>query len=310
MTVTGFRHDAGVFGSDEELLAIVVPFLDEASAAGHPAVVRVDGGQEALLRRHLAEPSAPAYVSDGAGHPMEVLRSVHAAATAQVQAGAAEVRVVGAVPHPGLDPAVAWEQWARYEAALNAMFASLPMWGLCLYDASRASAGVLEDVRATHTGLLQPDGREPSGDYVDPIRFLAGRKAVDYARLEAAPPLRELTDPRPDQVRQAVRHLAAHGELGTEVGADLVIAVNEVVTNAFRYGGRPVLVRGWAEDGRVLVTVRDSGRGIDDPFVGMLPPDGLENGGRGVWLSRLCTELLDFTRGREGFTVRMGARRR
>jgi hypothetical protein len=76
------------------------------------------------------------------------------------------------------------------------------------------------------------------------------------------------------------------------------------------HGNTPVLLCGWVTDGEVLFTVRDAGGGFANPFTGMTAPqkDHDRMSGHGIWLARICTDLVGFASAPDGFTVRLAAR--
>ena len=53
---------------------------------------------------------------------------------------------------------------------------------------------------------------------------------------------------------------------------DLVLAVNEIVTNSVRYGGGHGVLRMWETPDTSISEVRDDGH-IDGPLIGRLRPD-------------------------------------
>lgn len=307
-----FRHDAGLFGSAEEMLDTIVPLLDEAAASGTPAVVRFEDDLAARVHDRVAHPERVDFVEGAAEpNPVRAVRSTTEVTQGHLDDGAAPVLLVGTVPHDSFDSDCGWEQWARYEGALNEMYADFPVWGICCYPTD-PDPGVEADVLATHTGLVGSDGWRRNPSYVEPRRFLAGRTAVPAERLDEGPPAFELHEPHPGFARESVRRLAERAGFGIHQADDLVLGANEILTNAFLHGQRPVALRGWVDDGDVLLSVADAGPGVDDPFVGMLAPAGDRDkpGGYGVWLARMCTDLVTFRRDAEGFTVRMAAQAR
>lgn len=180
----------------------------------------------------------------------------------------------------------------------------VPVWGLCPYDTRTTPTDVLRDVERTHPHLATAHGHAPNPAFVDPREFLRNRPAPARDPLEHGVPALELTDPEPASARRAVEHLA--GGLAASERAGLLVAVSEVVTNAHRYGRRPVLVRAWQGAGRVVVAVSDSGAGPSDPFVGLVAKRRRDDGGLGLWIThQMCRVVtLDFS---EGFTVRLTA---
>jgi anti-sigma regulatory factor (Ser/Thr protein kinase) len=304
------RHDGATFGSSEEMLSVMVPFLDEAARAGVPAIVRFGDDWAALLREQLAAPELIDFVDGGADpNPVRGVRAMHEAALVHLADGADQIRLVGSVPDGSLASRADWEAWARYEAAFNEMYADVPAWAVCCYPAWPASH-VADDVAATHTGLAGRDGWRENPSYVDPRCFVADRKAMPAERLDAGPPAFELHDPHPSIARESVRRLGERAALDVAQVDAFVLGANEVVTNAFLHGRKPVVVRGWVTDGELLLSISDSGTGVDDPFTGMLQPgeDRARPGGYGVWLARMCSDLVTFRQDADGFTVRMTAR--
>ena len=309
MSASTFRHDAAIFSSPEEMCASVVPFLDEAVESGIPAFVRLEDDLAAMVREAVARPDAVGFVSGASQpNPLRAIQEMNEAVMAQLETGAEEIRLIGCVPHASRTTPQAWEQWARYEAAYNRMYAGLPLWGICCYDVPPPEHA-LDDVLATHTRLRAEDGSwRQSSEYVDPDRWLAQRAAASVERLDEGAPAFELTGPHLSQAREAVARLAVEAGLAADRVDDLVLAVNEVVTNAFLHGCPPVTLRGWRSAEGVLLTVHDRGPGVADALAGMTPPsDDRSLGGRGVRLARLCTDLMTLRQDADGFTVRMAS---
>ncbi len=107
------------------------------------------------------------------------------------------------------------------------------------------------------------------------------------------------------QVRSLVE--AAHPQ--GAVGSGFVVAVAEVMANAFRHGRPPLHVRLWAATSRLLCTVTDEGPGADLLFAGY-SRGGLddERTRAGLWLARQSCDRLDAYRTPDGFTVRLSSR--
>jgi anti-sigma regulatory factor (Ser/Thr protein kinase) len=303
------RHEAAAFGSSDAMLSVVVPLLDEAVATGVPAIVRFGDDWAAPLRERLAAPERVEFVGGGADpNPIRAVRAMREAALAHLADGADQVRLLGSVPDSSLASGASWEQWARYEAAFNETFADVPAWAVCCYPTWPGSQ-VTDDVASTHSRLGGVDGWRESPSYVDPRCFVADRKPTPAERLDAGPPAIELHDPHPAIARDSARRLGERAGLDAGQVDDFVLGANEVITNAFLHGRKPVVVRGWVGDGALLLTVRDGGSGVADPFIGMLQPGDNRSvpGGYGIWLARMCSDLVSFSQDADGFTVRMTA---
>ncbi len=113
-----------------------------------------------------------------------------------------------------------------------------------------------------------------------------------------------LTDPSPSAARDAAVAVT-RARLGQDAADNLALAVSEVVTNAHRYGSRPVDVRLWGGPDRVVVTVKDRGLGVHDATVGLALAETDQDGGRGLWIANQVCDHLGITRSHDGFVVRL-----
>ena len=53
----GFRHEAALYASDEEFLALAVPFLADGIAAGDPTLLAVPAPLQRRLQEALGDPA-------------------------------------------------------------------------------------------------------------------------------------------------------------------------------------------------------------------------------------------------------------
>jgi serine/threonine-protein kinase RsbW len=86
------------------------------------------------------------------------------------------------------------------------------------------------------------------------------------------------------------------GDVAPEVVADVLLALDEAVSNAIRHGsraGEPVVVSVESDGEWVEMTVRDGGPTPRLPRLPAEPPPVLETGGRGLWL---ILQLVDEVR--------------
>src|SRR3954454_11688206 len=162
----GYLHEAVLYDSDEELLGVVVPFLQEGVAVGEPCLVALGASTTRLVRAALGETTGVRFLDDRYDRPASVIRSNRALFAAHVADGASRIRVASAVPHPGVG--APWDGWARYEAAVNHAYAEFPLWGLCAYDTRITPGSVLDDVARTHPHLATAAGRGVTPRSQDP----------------------------------------------------------------------------------------------------------------------------------------------
>ncbi len=308
---TGYFHEAVCYGTDDELLAVVVPFLRDGAANGEPTVVALGEQHAELVRAALPARVLAEVVFQPGGEtyarPASAIRAYRDMLADFSAAGAAQIRIAGELPPSELG--VTWDWWARYESAINEVYDEFPLWSMCLYDTRATPPEVLADVARTHPHAAVPGDRHlPSPDYVEPERFLLDRTPMAPDPVQLTPPPVELTDPSPHAARVAVARLSATvpgGALDEDKVADLQLAVTEVVTNALGHGRRPVVMRCWAAADRMVVTVADQGTGPTDPYAGLRAAAHAPIGGVGLWMTYQLCDHVAFDHGADGFTVRL-----
>ena len=300
----GYFHETALYSSDEEFLAIAEPFLRGGQEAGEPTIVSCAVPNASLIRAALDDidgitftPAESRYVN-----PASTIRAYRQHFARLVDRGASQIRVIGDVPHPGAG--VPWENWARYEGAVNHAFDDFPVWGVCPYDLRTTPEEVVEDVIRLHPRLFAEGEHHENHHFTDPADVLTQLQPAPEP-IEWTPPHVQALDPTPAFGRQLAGDLARTAGLPSTETSDLEIAVSEVVTNARTYGTHPVELRGWSTPGRVVVRVHDAGTGPTDPFVGLVEPQVNGTSGRGLWIAhQLCSDT-SLWRDDTGFTVRL-----
>lgn len=148
----GYFHEAVYYASDEELLAVVVPFLRGGVAAGEPTVVALGEQHAALVRAALPATDAGRVVFHPGGdmyaRPASAIRAYRAMLADHTAAEAEQIRIIGELPPSELG--ATWDWWARYESAINHAYDEFPLWSMCAYDTRTTPAHVLADVARTH----------------------------------------------------------------------------------------------------------------------------------------------------------------
>jgi anti-sigma regulatory factor (Ser/Thr protein kinase) len=171
---------------------------------------------------------------------------------------------------------------------------------ICPYDQRTAPPDVLTHARRTHP---QFSGGEACHEYADPTGFCTNWPA----ELTPAPEDPHLVlhfDSDPAPVRRFVVARSASLGLPPARVDDLVLAVNEVATNAIRHGAGHGRVRLWRDGRYLLCEVFDQGR-VTRGLFGCLPPDLDTEGGHGLWITRQLCDLVDIHTGTDGTTVRL-----
>ncbi|MEU4570474.1 sensor histidine kinase [Micromonospora sp. NPDC023956] len=304
---TGYLHEAICYDSDEDLLAVVLPFLLGGVEAGEPTLVSLGEQHAALVRSALPADSGVQFLEGGDvyARPAGAIRSYRKILGDHVAAGAGQIRIVGELPTVALG--ATWDWWARYESAINHAYDDFPLWSMCAYDRRVTPAPVMADVLRTHPWIALPDGRRaPSGTYTDPLVYLTEPRPTPPDPIQHTPPLVEMVGPTPARARAAV-YDADRGHLPPDDVEDLVVAVSETVTNALRHGREPVALRLWRGPDRIVVSIHDGGAGPKDPFIGLLPVGDGTNGGLGLWIAHQSCNHVTMYRGTDGFTIRLTA---
>ncbi|MEU4690502.1 sensor histidine kinase [Actinoplanes sp. NPDC023714] len=302
---TGYYHTAGCFGSDEELLALAVPFLADGAANGEPSVVVLDERNARLVRAALPKDAEVTFLPGGAVYerPATAIRSYRKLLAGHLAGGASQIRVFGELSSVARD--VTWDWWARYESAINHAYDDFPLWSICAYDTRTTPPAALADVMRTHPRTALPDGRHvANAGFTDPHLYLSEQRPPIPDPLQSGRPIADLVGPAPSEARQAVR-AADRGHIGRTELDDLVVAVSEAVANAHRHGSGPVRLRLWSGADRLIATITDAGEGPKDPFAGLLPAGDGANGGLGLWIAHQSCNHVALHRHADGFTIRL-----
>jgi anti-sigma regulatory factor (Ser/Thr protein kinase) len=307
---TGYYHEALPYASEEELLAVVVPFLSGGVAADEPTVVAF-GEQHAELVRAALPPEVASSVhfhpgGDMYARPASAIRSYREMLADYTASGAEQIRIVGELPPIALE--ATWDWWAKYESAINDAYDEFPLWSMCAYDTT-SPASVLDDVACTHPRTARPgDQHLSNAEYLKPAQFLARRIPIVPDPLQLTTPAVDLKDPTTADARAAiamVNDTTAGGILSSGQLGDLQLAVTEAVANGLTHGTPPVGVRCWAADDRIVITVSDRGTGPTDPFGGLQAAAHAPHGGFGLWLTHLLCDHVAMALDDDGFTIRM-----
>ena len=284
-------HDALFYGSDDEFVATLTPFLCDGLAQGQAAVAAITRSNIALLRDALGtDADAVSFIDRDEWYqrPAATIAGWQRLLAEATGRGHAHVRIVGEV---GFGPSDRHPTWTRYESALNGVFADAPAWIVCPYDTRALPPAVLEDARRTHPAVTDPVRRD-SDHYLVPEELL--RTVWEPLPPVAGPPMIEIVlEEDVAAVRHAVgRAATAYGWQGFDRLDDLLLAVSEVVTNSLRHGRGRRELRAWMAHQTMICEVTDEGPGLVDPLIGYRPPGDSPLGGRGLWIAQQVCDWL------------------
>ncbi|MEU4547383.1 sensor histidine kinase [Nonomuraea dietziae] len=301
----GLIHHALIYGSDQEFLAATLPFCLDGLAAGDRVLAVTTPANIDLLTGALDTAAtevefveagdwyhAPGRTLAAYGHYVDDHKRRHP-----------RVRVIGEPLWHGRTPAEQAE-WTRYESVINAAFAASPAWIVCPYDERALPEQIVADARRTHPDLMSGPAWQASPAYTDPAAFAY---ATDHLPLSPAP-AGTAADFGFDADLHRMRQQLATRATGLGLGADqidrLMVAVNEVATNAVEHGGGHGRIRIWTDGDIVVCDVTDPGH-LDTVIPGYLPPDPTAPRGHGLWVVRQLCELLEIRTGQPGTQIRL-----
>jgi hypothetical protein len=297
----------GFYGSDAEFGALIVPFIEEALAAGEPVIIGYDDRKAGLLRSWLSDPAAVTFIADNSLYatPVRAIASYWRMFEEHIGAGATRIRIAGDVPHEGNGGRFAG--WDVYESAINAIWDQFPVRSRCLYDTRTAAPHVLDVAGRTHPRTVLPTGQSRDNEqYEHPAAFRPA--ASDPDPLARSAPALEMTNPSPARIRRAVTSIG-HGQISAAVLRDLEVGASEATSNAWQHGQSPVTARIWAASGQVLVEIHDAGPGPADPLAGLIPAwANWDFQPGGLWLIHMLDLDVELIRAPDGFSVRLAAR--
>jgi anti-sigma regulatory factor (Ser/Thr protein kinase) len=305
-------HGAAVVGSEAELLAAALPFLEAGLQAGDLVALACPEDTVALLCRELGAQSS-VVVSDprmsllGARAP-DALTMCSRYLERAVNEGSGRLRVVTEVDF-GTEPAD-WREGQRFESVFNRLMVGAPVSAVCLYDRRRLPAAVIASAEATHPQLVRGMTWSASASFQDPGTYVSSLP-LPREPVEDGDPVFVVDDAATlAGLRHQLGAVIASLVPDRDLQGDLHLAASEIAANAFRHGVRPVSARVWAEGGRLVCLISDRGTSYVDPFCGFVPAHGadLSRGGMGVWLARKLWDHVDVLRTDTGLTVRLSTR--
>ncbi len=288
-------HQAFLYGSPDEFVASMAPFVREGLERGDTIFGATKPANIAALRDELGDDAGRVELHDTdewCNRPYHRLQAVKHLVR-EVPPG----RVLRAMGEPVWTGSMASNrQWARYESIINLALADAPLRFICLYDSSVLPDEILEHALHTHPERVDGSSVHPCPEFLTPDEFLPG---LPPTPPDEAPKL-PLDGPR---FRRLVAAHAIGAGLQSERVDELVLAANEVATNAILYGAAPVSARLWTEEDELICQVADCGPGLADPLAGWLPPPTPDKGGWGLPIARQLADGLDIVRSDSGTLV-------
>jgi anti-sigma regulatory factor (Ser/Thr protein kinase) len=303
-----FHHEALFYRGEDGFLQGTLPFIADALAAEEAMLVAVGEQRAELLRRALGEDAERVRFLDVRELGRNPARLIPAwrKFLAESAAEGRSVRGIGETVWPGRS-AAELEECRRYEALLEQAFAGGPSWHLlCPYDLDALDAETIEAARSTH-GAVMHEGVSRRNSAYRPLHHAQGPFSGSLPRPPAEREELAFTAHGLGAIRSLVAEQGTRAGLAEISREDLVLAVNELVTNSVQHGGGGGTLRIWREPGALVCEVRDRGF-IRDPLAGRLPPPLDQYGGRGLWLVNQLCDLAQIRSSPDGTVVRVRMR--
>lgn len=303
-----FTHEALMYAGMDGFIDGTLPFIREGVDAGEPVLVVVSREKIAALTEALGERSSRVDFRDMAEvgrNPARII-PVWQDFIDEAASGGSSARGIGEPVWPERAPDELLE-CQHHEALLNVAFDDGPGWQLlCPYDTSSLDGDVVDAACASHRGLRRDGLQLVSDAFIEPEEW-----AGPFSGPLSEPPAEH------DEVRVSLDGLTAartfvfararDGGLGPDKAGDLVLAVDEVISNSIRHGGGTGTLRLWQAESGLVCEVVDSGQ-IAEPLAGRRKPTPGQTSGYGLWLVNQLCDLVQI-RSRPGETaIRMHMR--
>ena len=294
-------HLALFYRGDEDYLDGVMSFVEPALSAGEPVAAAVPPARGELLSEQLGGEEIEILDMFELGrNPARIIPAVEKMIASHE---GTRLHYVGEPIWPGRTEEEVREA-VKHEALINLAWPGAPIRVLCPYDTEALDSAVLADAERTHPRVIRDGEALDSAAYHGP----AVPAGCDQQLLAPPPEAQSMMFGVQDlfRIRRLVSERAAAAGMSRDRAADLVLAVDELATNAIRHGSGGGIVHVWNKPGRMVCEVRDRGR-IRDPLAGRRAPVPGVPGGLGLWTVNQLCDLVEVRTGDAGTTVRVHA---
>lgn len=295
-----FVHPAFFYGSEQEYVDGLLPFIVNALTDEQPVLVAVPEPNLSLLRDALggdADEITMADMAEAGRNPGHILGGVLSAFVGK---------------HPDKSPQIIGEPiWqsrsdveypacAQHEALINNAFAGRDLAVVCPYDESQLHPDWVADARQTHPELWRGQVRQDSPDYAPEevrARYNQPLSRSDGAVTYRARTLADLSD-----LRAFVVAYARWFDLPPQTVADLQVVVTELATSTLQHTPWACRLALWHDGGHLVCESRDVGH-LDDPLAGRRPYEHDTARGRCLFVINAVADLVRVHTNPDGTTV-------
>ena len=300
-----FHHEALFYDGDVDFVASCRAFADEGLDRDEPVLVMVGARKLAVLREALGERADGVEFADMeviGRNPARIIPAWRRFVSDHISEDGGAMRGIGEPVWADRAPDELAE-CQLHESLINLAFAAADSLRLvCPYDTATLPDEVLEEARRSHPVVSEDGEPQPCGDYCG-IDKAAARFSEPLPEPPAVADQMSVTVDDLQEARSLVRLRAQSAGMGERTD-DLVLAVNEILSNSLHHARHAGLLRIWDEPGGLVCEVRDSGH-IHQPLIGRAEPAAGQIGGHGVWLVNLICDLVQVRSSPGGSAVRM-----
>jgi anti-sigma regulatory factor (Ser/Thr protein kinase) len=299
-----FHHEAVFYEGEDEFVDRSLAFVHDGLTRTEPVLVMVGARKVELLRTALGGRAEDVHLVDMevvGRNPARIIPAWSRFVADNVGRGGG-MRGIGE-PIWAERRADEMAECQLHESLINVAFADADSFRLvCPYDTSTLSDDVIAEARCSHPIVSERGHPAESGDYRE-LRTASTRFSQSLPEPPGGADEYTVTLDGLRDARDIVRRRARHAGLGERVD-DLVLAVNEVLSNSLHHAQEDGRLRIWNEPDGLVCEVSDGGH-IHQPLVGRAEPAMGQIGGHGVWLVNLVCDLVQVRSSEHGSTVRM-----
>ena len=297
-------HHAAVYGSDNEFLAMALPFIRGGIAAGEPVLAATTPANLELLTSALGEDAAQFDQAETVFFGPRPPQRVAAFEKYARRRGIGQRIRILAEPSWAGRTATEISDWQRMEAGLNLLLESTGIWMICPYDSRQLPGPIIDSARRTHPALVAGTTTRQSPSYSDPVSYAFGHDGP-LPPPPGSAPLLPATTRLPDIRRFAARQAAA-AHLGDGSASLMTVAVHETAVYLKNATGSPVTVRIWQQHGAIVCDLHAHGPAAPGPFDGFRMPDlDQSRPDDGLWYARQFSTRLDLRATADGIQARL-----
>ena len=302
------QHTAVFHRSAEHLMAQLVPMVTAGLSRGAPVAVALNPATELALHERLRKPAGlimlphPDGPDGGSGQTMAA-RYARELRELTMASGRAITMISEHAPRlDGMDGTF----WTELDAAFNIALAELPITLTCFFPELPLHREIVDGALRNHPLLWVGNELRHNPRHREPRAVLAEQPAPAPALL-GPPELRLAFGAwQLHEVRAAVEEALLSANCPRERAEDVVLAVNEVATNAVEHGNAEAELSIWVDAHGVVCEVHDTGW-LRDPLPGLQAPHPSDPRGRGIWIARQLCDSLHVWTDENGTHVRMRA---